>query len=207
MGADDTELIRRCQKAVGEEFNETFGELYRLFKDRVYSVAYRITGNPSDALDASQETFSILFRKIRDFRFQSKFSSWVYRIAVNASIDLCRRSTLRNTGSLDTIINNPQRPLEHAAFTPEDENAVRPRVAAEENEFSNDIQLAIQRLSPKLRTIIVLRYLENQSYEEVSEVLGCSLGTVKSRLARAHSALEPLLLRVCEKHYLNEKKP
>lgn len=207
MSADDTELIRRCQQATGEGFNEAFSELYRLFKDRVFSVAYRITGNPADALDASQETFSILFRKIRDFRFQSKFSSWVYRIAVNASIDLCRRSSLRNTGSLDNLFDDPKGNPDRPVFAPVDRAAVRPRTAAEESEFSRDIQTAIHRLSPKLRTIVILRYLENLSYEEVAEVLGCSLGTVKSRLARAHSALEPLLLRICEKHHLREEQP
>ncbi|MBK8180953.1 MAG: sigma-70 family RNA polymerase sigma factor [Planctomycetes bacterium] len=69
-----------------------FRDLYEQYKDRVYNVCFRISGNTADALDASQETFGILFRKLPDFRFQSKFSSWVYRIAVNASIDLRRRS-------------------------------------------------------------------------------------------------------------------
>lgn len=197
---DDLELIRRCQADAGKEFEERFGELYHAYKDRVYNVAYRITGNSTDALDASQETFAILFRKIRDFRFQSKFSSWVYRIAVNASIDLCRRTSSRGIASLDAMSEDPQESRDARASLPEDGHAVRPRAAAERSELSSDVQVAIQRLSPKLRTIIVLRYLENLSYEEVAEVLNCSIGTVKSRLARAHAALEPLLMRVCERH-------
>jgi RNA polymerase sigma-70 factor (ECF subfamily) len=199
VAADELDLIRRCQQSRGEEFHEAFTELYEQYKDRVYNVAYRITGSAADALDASQETFAILFRKVRDFRFQSKFSSWVYRITVNASIDLCRRSTLRNYASLDQYFDETQR-SDRTAVLPADESAARPRAVAEESEFAREVHLSIQRLSPKLRTIVVLRYLENLSYEEVAEALGCSLGTVKSRLARAHSALEPLLLRVCEKH-------
>ena len=199
MTADELDLIRRCQQTRGDAFQESFTELYEQYKDRVYNVAYRITGNPADALDASQETFAILFRKVRDFRFQSKFSSWVYRIAVNASIDLCRRSSLRNYASLDQFFDETQR-SDRTAVLPPDESALRPRAVAEEGEFANEVHASIQRLSPKLRTIVVLRYLENLSYEEVAEALGCSLGTVKSRLARAHSALEPLLVRVCEKH-------
>src|SRR5262245_58810611 len=192
----ELELIRRCQAARGKEFEDVFGEVYRAFKDRVYNVTYRITGNPADALDASQETFAILYRKVRDFRFQSKFSSWVYRIAVNASIDLCRRSSLRNYSSLDQFFDETHR-SERTAVVPADEVTKRPRAAAEDSEFAGDVHSVIQRLSPKLRTIVVLRYLENLAYEEVAEALGCSLGTVKSRLARAHAALEPLLLRVC----------
>lgn len=202
MTTDEDELIHRCQSATGSEFDAAFGDLYLLFRDRVYSVAYRITGNPADALDASQETFSILFRKIKDFRFQSKFSSWVYRIAVNASIDLCRRSSLKNTASLDALTDDTVRSSERGGFAPADTGAVRPRSAAEDNELSTDIHGAIQRLSPKLRSIVILRYIENLSYEEVAAVLGCSLGTVKSRLSRAHAALEPLLARISEKHYL-----
>lgn len=199
MAADEHDLIRRCQQTRGEAFQEAFTELYQLFKDRVYNVAYRITGKPADALDASQETFAILYRKVQDFRFQSKFSSWVYRIAVNASIDLCRRSSLRNFSSLDAFADEAK-DFERNTSPPEDESADQARAAAEQSEFASDVHTAIQRLSPKLRTIVVLRYLENLSYEEVAGVLGCSLGTVKSRLARAHAALEPLLVRVCEKH-------
>lgn len=197
----ELELIRRCQAAHGKDFEDAFGEVYGAFKDRVYNVTYRITGNPADALDASQETFAILFRKIRDFRFQSKFSSWVYRIAVNASIDLCRRTSSRGVTSLDALMDE-KRSGDRATFAPADAQQGRPRAVAEVSEFSADVQGAIARLSPKLRTIVVLRYLENLSYEEVADVLRCSMGTVKSRLARAHSALEPYLARVCERHLL-----
>lgn len=173
-----------------------------MFRDRVYSVAYRITGNPADALDASQETFFILNRKIKDFRFQSKFSSWVYRIAVNASIDLCRRSAMKNTASLDLLTDDPQRNPERSGYTPVDQSVARPMANAENAELAAEIQMTIQKLSPKLRTIVTLRYFENLTYEEVAQVLNCSLGTVKSRLARAHAALEPFLLRISEKHFL-----
>lgn len=199
MTVDEHALIHRCQSAQGEAFQTAFSALYEQYKDRVYNVAYRITGNPADALDASQETFAILYRKVRDFRFQSKFSSWVYRITVNASIDLCRRSPLRNVSSLDAFYDESGG-MDRAPAVPDEAPGARPRASAEKSEFAGDVNAAIQKLSPKLRSIVALRYLENLSYEEVAEVLGCSLGTVKSRLARAHAALEPLLVRVCEKH-------
>ncbi|MEO0653019.1 MAG: sigma-70 family RNA polymerase sigma factor, partial [Planctomycetota bacterium] len=97
----DEDLIRACQASLKEGLDGPFGELYERYRDRVFNVCYRIAGNPTDALDASQETFGTLYRKLGDFRFQSKFSSWVYRIAVNASIDLKRRDRARRVTSLD----------------------------------------------------------------------------------------------------------
>ena len=99
----DRELVLDCQATAHQGFEGAFRRLYEQYKDRVYNVCYRIAGNPTDALDASQETFGIIFRKIVDFRFESKFSSWVYRIAVNASIDLRRRSSAKNVTSLETV--------------------------------------------------------------------------------------------------------
>ena len=99
----DATVVEACQKTERHGLEGPFRELYDLYKDRVYNVCYRITGNATDALDASQETFGIVFRKLSEFRFESKFSSWVYRIAVNASIDLKRRSQSRKVASLDAI--------------------------------------------------------------------------------------------------------
>src|SRR5215211_1313153 len=98
----DRELVSACQGTQPTGLDGPFRDLYDQYKDRVYNVCYRITGNATDALDASQETFGIMFRKIREFRFESKFSSWVYRIAVNASIDMKRRQSTRWLPSLET---------------------------------------------------------------------------------------------------------
>src|SRR5690349_1416884 len=97
----DRELVEACQTADSAGFEGPFRQLYEQYKDRVYNVCYRITGSATDALDASQETFGIMFRKMGEFRFESKFSSWVYRIAVNASIDMKRRTSTRWIASLD----------------------------------------------------------------------------------------------------------
>ncbi|MHC4378935.1 MAG: sigma-70 family RNA polymerase sigma factor [Planctomycetota bacterium] len=193
----DEDLVRECQAALAAGLDGPFGELYRRYKDRVYNVCYRITGNPTDALDASQETFGTLHRKLGDFRFQSKLSSWIYRIAVNASIDLKRRDRSRRVGSLDL-----HRDDESSSFDVEDRQVEMPSASASRRELELEIQRAIDRLSPKLRAVIVLRYLESLSYEEVSQVLGLSLGTVKSRLARAHDALDRELSPVLDRHYL-----
>jgi len=183
----DRELVEACQAGEPIGLDGAFRQLYEQYKDRVYNVCYRITGNPTDALDASQETFGILFRKIVEFRFESKFSSWVYRIAVNASIDLKRRTSTRWIASLDAQAEAGTG--EHAR-------------TASRHELESEIQDAIARLSPKMRAITVLRYVENLSYDEIAEVLQISLGTVKSRLSRAHEALDRELTPVLDRYYL-----
>ena len=201
MAADpENDLVRACQEVEPTALQGEFRDLYDRYKDRVYNVCYRITGNPTDALDASQETFGIVFRRIREFRFQSRFSSWVYRIAVNASIDLRRRSRTRRIASLESITES--RGDEGARFELADQNVEMPSAAASRKELEDEIQSAIDRLSDKLRSMIVLRYTENLSYEEIAETLEISLGTVKSRLSRAHEALDRELTPVLDKHYL-----
>ncbi len=195
----DADLVLSCQNGSMEGLSGPFRELYDRFRDRVYNVCFRITGNTTDALDASQETFGILFRKIAEFRFQSKFSSWVYRIAVNASIDLKRRSSTRRLASLDVFDESRSGP---ERLELRDEEIEMPLASASRAELEREIQRAIMRLSPKLQTVTVLRYTENQSYEEISQTLGISIGTVKSRLSRAHDALDRELTPVLDRHYL-----
>jgi RNA polymerase sigma-70 factor (ECF subfamily) len=178
-----------------------FRDLYDLYKDRVYNVCYRITGSASDALDASQETFGIVFRKLSEFRFESKFSSWVYRIAVNASIDLKRRSQSRRAASLEAIRERTNSGGVQG-YDPTDEKVEMPMAAASRHELEREVQRAIGRLSEKLQTITVLRYNESLSYEQISETLQISLGTVKSRLARAHQVLDRELTPVLDRYYL-----
>jgi len=197
----DIALVEACQANPEGGLDGPFRELYERFKDRVYNVCFRITGNATDALDASQETFGILYRKVGEFRFQSKFSSWVYRIAVNASIDLKRRSSARKLISLDAL-EEAGGPTKRAGSELRDDSIEMPMASASRGELELEIQKAISRLSPKLRTVTVLRYTESQSYQEISQTLQISLGTVKSRLARAHDALDRELSPVLERHYL-----
>ena len=197
----DAKIVQACQQRGLQGLEGPFRELYEVYKDRVYNVCYRITGNATDALDASQETFGILFRKLGDFRFQSKFSSWVYRIAVNASIDVKRRTQARRHTSLDALTERSSSGR-GSRFDPPDEAVEMPIASASRHELEAQIQAAILRLSPKLRAITVLRYVENLSYEQISETLQIALGTVKSRLARAHDVLDRELTPVLDRYYL-----
>ncbi len=196
----ESDLVLACQRLEARGLEGDFRALYERYKDRVYNVCFRIAGNPSDALDASQETFGIVFRRIREFRFESRFSSWVYRIAVNASIDIRRRSRSRRLASLDQPAESSEKlPVR---FDLSDGSVEIPSSAASRHELEQEIQRAVSRLSDKLRAIVVLRYNENLSYEEIAETLRVSLGTVKSRLSRAHDALDRELTPLLDKHYL-----
>jgi len=199
----DRELILECQSTPGEGFGGAFRRLYDLYKDRVYNICYRVTGNATDALDASQETFGIVHRKIGAFRFESRFSSWVYRIAVNASIDIKRRSSARALTSLESLRGPQGEDGPH--FDVKDERTEAPTEFATRHELEADIQRSIDRLSPKMRSIIVLRYLESLSYDEIAEALSISLGTVKSRLSRAHAALDRELTPIVDRHFIHEE--
>ncbi|MCB9882634.1 MAG: sigma-70 family RNA polymerase sigma factor [Planctomycetes bacterium] len=194
----DRDLVILCRSEDDDVRARAFRRLYELYRDRVYNTALRIIGNASDALDASQETFSIIHRKVGKFRFDSKFSSWVYRIAVNTSIDLRRRDQSRRMSSTEAT-EQAQSGLQEPA---ESEDR-QPHRSLGSQELERQVQEAISALSPKLREVVVLRYTEGLSYEEVAETLQCSIGTVKSRLARAHDALERGLSRVIDQHYFD----
>ncbi len=182
----DQQLVEACRDIQADAFEAAFEELYRRYRDRSYGIAYRITGRATDAMDAVQDSFRVLFQKISTFRFDSQFSTWLFRIVVNCSIDLKRRESAR-AGRRGVSLAL----LDHAGEPASREDG--PVELAEGAELGDHVHAALQRLSPKLRAVLVLRYLEGLSYEQLAEVLEVQLGTVKSRLARAHVALEGVL--------------
>ncbi len=179
----DADLVAACKQPDSEGFERAFEELFAKYRDRVYAIAFRITGQAVDALDVVQDSFALVFRKLHSFRGGSLFSTWLFRIVVNCSIDLRRRSGHRQRA-------------ENYEFATESElvdDSPSPRDEAAQRELGSQVQEAISQLSPKLRVILALRYLEDMSYDQLAATLGLSLGTVKSRLARAHLALENLV--------------
>lgn len=179
----DRDLVQACANLDSDEFDDAFEALYQRYKDRVYGIAFRITGNAVDAMDAVQESFALLFRNVSSFRFDSRFSTWLFRLVVNCSIDVvrARNARWRRDGSGATELDGSSA------------NGPSPIQAAQVGELSDLVQSALSRLSPKLRAILALRYLEGMSYDELRDALQVSMGTVKSRLARAHTALERVM--------------
>jgi len=206
----DRELVKRCQTLGSQEFEVAFGLLYDSYKDRVYSLAYRITGNATEALDAAQEAFILLYQKIESFNYESKFSSWLYRLVINASIDHLRRVKTRRSEIHSPPSSSPVASRHHSSklssSTSEQESwdpllsqedpTQGPAHFAEVQDQKDAIQTGIDQLSDKLKVITVLRYQQNLSYEELGEILEVSPGTVKSRLARAHLALAKHLVHL-----------
>jgi RNA polymerase sigma-70 factor (ECF subfamily) len=180
----DADLVAACRHPDDDGFEAAFEELFVRFRERVFAIAFRVTGSQSDALDVVQESFALVFRKLGSFRGSSLFSTWLFRIVVNCSIDLRRRTRVGRWPALLTDDSSISE-LEDAAPGPREHAALR--------ETGDQVQAAISMLSPKLRVILALRYLEEMSYEELAATLDLSMGTVKSRLARAHLALEKVV--------------
>jgi len=188
VSSTEEQLVQTCQAAKGADFEEAFSGLYVLYKDRVYSICFRVCGHQDDALDAAQETMVTLAHRIGDFQFRSRFSSWVFRIAVNASIDVRRRRLDAPRGKVRTQIGTADE--EGLAIFPQTEDqGLGPVETVQRTESMEAVRQALASINPKFSSLLVLRYLQDLSYEEISETLECSLGTVKSRLNRAHGAL------------------
>lgn len=190
MNDPDQELVKQCQSGTGEAFEEAYRQLFVLYQDRVFTICLRVTGSEEDALDAAQETMVTLARRIKDFAFRSRFSSWVYRIAVNAAIDVRRRRLDAPHGQVTTVLGGAE-PDGLLESTPMEAGPALsdPAAVVAEQEAQESVAEALGRINPRFSSILSLRYLMDLSYEQIAETLECSLGTVKSRLNRAHSAL------------------
>ena len=168
----DDGVIEACQR--GDR--EAFRELFEVYKDKVFSIAvYSLGGDQAAASDVSQQIFLKLINSIRQFRGDSAFTTWLYRLVVNACIDEQRkRGRLLQLADAPIASNEDRQPQEgyFAGL-----------------EVSEQVQIAINALTPKLRMPILLKYGEGLSYEEIAEVMECSMGTVSSRLNRGHQRL------------------
>jgi RNA polymerase sigma-70 factor (ECF subfamily) len=167
----ERELIDACQG--GDR--EALGCLFETYSKKIFSIALRFSGNTSVAKDIAQDTFLKLFSSIRDFRGDSKFEAWIYRLAVNGCIDHLRR-TRRLIPMTDAFPGTLRESADSFA------DLLRA-------ELQHRVHWAVERLSPDQRIVVVLRYTDELSYDEIAAALGCSPGTVASRLNRAHKTL------------------
>jgi RNA polymerase sigma-70 factor (ECF subfamily) len=178
----ERELVEACQR--GER--EAFRALFEAYKDKVYSVALRFSGDEAVAMDIAQDTFLKLFSSIREFRGDASFTTWIYRLVVNSCFDH-RRKSWRLIPIADELVARLRAPGDSL-------NAML------ESEMRSRVRAAVEKLPPDLRMVIVLRYTEGLSYEEIADVANCSAGTVASRLNRAHKQLERRLT-----HFVKEQ--
>jgi RNA polymerase sigma-70 factor (ECF subfamily) len=168
----DAALIAACQNGDRAAFHT----LFQAYKDRVYSIAYHYCGNPDLASDITQQAFLKILVSIKAFRLESELSTWIYRIVANACTDehRSRRRFVPLGDGLDMRNLTAKGSVESGYHR---------------RQLSTAVGQAIAALKPKLRMPILLKYVEDLSYEEIAAVLGCSKGTVASRLNRGHKAL------------------
>jgi RNA polymerase sigma-70 factor (ECF subfamily) len=180
------QLVEGCRRGDPEAFRG----LFEKYKDMVYSVALRYSGDPAIAQDIAQDTFLKLFSAVGSFRGDSNFDAWLYRMVVNSCFDQKRR-TRRLTPLLDGILD--------ALRTPE--VSVLDEVLRAE--MSAHVKSVVDSLAPDQRMVVVLRYTQGLSYDEIAGILGCAAGTIASRLNRAHKVLQRRLSRLALKKEKN----
>ncbi|MGH9841842.1 MAG: RNA polymerase sigma factor [Blastocatellia bacterium] len=187
-------LIESCQR--GDR--EAFRQLFEAHGDRVWTIALHFIGDETAAHDITQQVFLKLFTTIGQFRQDADFSTWLYRMVANACLDEQRKRkrlisfdffrTNDEEGErieMDLLgIQNPKQPEQEDRFR--------------QMELSAAVKAAVKELKPKLRIAILLKYFEGLSYEEMARVLGCSMGTVASRLNRGHKELARRLAHLKE---------
>lgn len=179
MQFSDQQLVKKFKGGDVRAFEELVGR----YEKRVYSLAYRFTGNHADAGDMVQEVFIRVYRALPKFREESSFSTWIYKVAANVCRDELRRKRKRKSVSLDDMEAN------QGEFVIAD-GTQSPEEFAERRDLQTRVQKYINQLSEEQRLILLLREMQKLSYEEIAQVLDCSLGTVKSRLSRARTALK-----------------
>lgn len=170
---------------------EAFGELMRAHEDRVFAICLRTLGDREMALDATQETFITVFRKVSQFEGKSAFSTWIYRVAVNTCYDMVRRAKRKQADALPEHVDPP-------------DVGVADELAS--TELRPDIDAAIANLPEEFRAAVVLSDLEGLALSDVAEIIGVPVGTVKSRVFRGRRLLASALgnLRTPSQHPTDE---
>lgn len=163
-------------------FDGSFEELVRRYQRPISAYVYRMVGNYESALDLTQEIFIKVYNSLNRYRAEFKFSTWIYKIAHNAAVDHLRRTATRE----QSLVLGPEGdtydlPLESARLSPEQES--------EQKERRGEIEAVVRALPANYRELIILRHSQDLSYEEIVEVTGLPLGTVKNRLFRAREMM------------------
>lgn len=175
----ETEIVKKVQS---KSDANSFGLLVDEYQNMVYNFCFRFFGNSDDAFDCSQEIFIRAFQNIGNFRFQSKFSTWLYTIMNSTCINTVKAKWYRNKSmntSIENITNTSKEYLYQGSYTK------NPAEVLLNKELSEKMNLAINKLNSKSRSIIILRDIEGKTYEEIAEITNMKMGTVRSKLSRA----------------------
>ncbi|HYY14336.1 MAG TPA: sigma-70 family RNA polymerase sigma factor [Chthoniobacterales bacterium] len=188
----ELDLVKRCQ--AGQ--TDAFDELVTRYRTRVFAMIYNMVHNEQDAWDLAQESFVKAWKSIRRFRRHSSFYTWIYRIVMNVTIDWLRKKQVKGGGAeFDDSIQLKE--VDPASRTLPKADPL-PHERMQRSEIRERIDNAIKHLSPEHRAVILMKEIEGMQYHEIAETLGCSIGTVMSRLFYARKRLQSLLRDVYE---------
>ena len=188
----ELDLVKRCQ--AGD--TEAFDELVTRYRTRIFGMIYNMVHNEQDAWDLAQDSFLKAWKSIKRFRGRSSFYTWIYRIVMNVTIDWLRKKQIKGAGTeFDDAIQLRQ--VDPASKTVPKTEAL-PYETMERDEIRVRIDKAIAQLSSEQRAVILMKEIEDMQYHEIAEALGCSIGTVMSRLFYARKKLQTLLRDVYE---------
>lgn len=189
-------MFDREQKLIKKCINgnlKAFDELIEKYEKTAYNIALRMLKNPEDAMDVSQEAFIKVFKSIKTFNFESAFSTWLYRIVTNTCLDFLRKKSTR-VYSIDNPIHTEDGEIERDI--PDDADS--PEELLEKKQTKELVTNSINKLEENHRLVIILRDIQGFSYEEISSILDCSIGTVKSRINRARKNLKDIIMKEME---------
>lgn len=172
---------------------DAFETLIHQYERKVYNLAYRLTGNHEDASDMAQEAFVRVYVKLPEFRGESSFSTWLFRIASNACLDEIRKRKRQKVTSLQNPYELGEGEELERQYADE---ADGPEELLARKETRAAVQACIADLDDEYRVVVVLRDIQGLAYNEIAELLGLNLGTVKSRLNRARAAIKEKFTRL-----------
>src|SRR5207253_2217796 len=188
----EMDLVKRCQ--AGDP--EAVGELVTRYRTRIFGMIYNMVHNAQDAWDLAQDSFVKAWKSIKRFRGRSSFYTWIYRIVMNVTIDWLRKKQVKGVGA-EFDDATQLREVDPASKTVPKTEAL-PYETMERHEIRARIDKAIAQLSPEQRAVVLMKEIEDMQYHEIAEALGCSIGTVMSRLFYARKKLQNLLKDVYE---------
>ncbi len=182
---DEAELVRRARNGdLG-----AYDDLVRRYQERIYATVYHMTANHEDANDLAQEAFIKAFQALRSFKGGSSFYTWVYRIAVNKTINFLKQRKNKAQMSLDDLDFNAEHDPDLLALVSEK----TPRREVNLSELQEKLNAAMQRLSEPHRLVVTLHDVQGLSHEEIADIMDCNIGTVRSRLFYARQQLQAYL--------------
>lgn len=179
---DEQELVRRARQGDLAAYDE----LVRRHQERIFATVYHMTSNHEDANDLAQDTFVKAFRSIKSFKGGSSFYTWLYRIAVNKTINFLKQRNRRTHMSLNDLDFNAENDPDLVALVSDK----TPRREAALTELQEKLNAAMMKLSEPHRLAVVLHDVQGLSHEEIAQIMGCNIGTVRSRLFYARQQLQ-----------------